>query len=295
MACLYCTSDGEDGVENLLKPQEKNLTPKELVNIIAQLHRHLGLTTVRFTGGEPLLYKQLPELIQGVYNIGIKNLSLTTNGILLEKQAPILKASGLTSINISLDAIDPLVFYKMSKRHDLSRTLRGIDTAVNHQLEVKINSVILKNINESQIIPLAQYAFGKNITIRFLEIMSMGHLFGKTDNYFFSQTEILHLINEHYSFSPAERTLSATANYWQTSEGNRFGIVANESQPFCSDCNRLRLDSFGRIYGCLSSNSPISVTQTSDKQLKAKLFDALAQKQSFKFKGSSINMLDIGG
>jgi cyclic pyranopterin phosphate synthase len=296
LACVYCTCGNEDSKENHLKGKDKILSTSGLLNTIKVLHKELALTTVRFTGGEPLLYKQLPELIKGVGELGIKELKLTTNGVLLERLAPGLKYAGLSSINVSLDAIEPEAFFVMSRRHDAERTIRGIKTAKACGIDVKINSVIMRGNNHKQIIPLLQFAFEQNITIRFLEIMSMGHLFGKADQYFFSQEDILEEISKYYRFKPLERAESATANYWQTMEGNKFGIVANESHPFCSDCNRLRLDAYGNIYGCLSSNSPISIKNlTTQAELRNKLKKALAQKQSVKFTGSSLSMLHIGG
>ena len=154
----------------------------------------------------------------------------------------------------------------------------------------------MRGKNQDQIIPLLQFAFEHGITIRFLEIMSMGHLYGSANQYFFSQEDILAEVRKYYSFRPVIRKKSATANYWKTSAGNKFGVVANESQTFCSDCNRLRLDSHGNIYGCLSSNSPVSIKGVDNKvELRYKLQEALAQKQAVKFKGSGLSMLDIGG
>src|SRR5690606_19238975 len=172
-----------------------------------------------------------------------------------------------TSINVSLDAIDPEVYHLMSRRHDLSRTLRGIEAAQRLGIEVKINSVVMKGLNDCQILPLLEYAFERKIRIRFLEIMAMGHLHDTADQHFFSQEEILSRIDTHYPAFPLPRKPSSTSNYWQTRDGNIFGIVANESEPFCSDCNRLRLDAYGNIYGCLSSNNPISILETESQHL----------------------------
>ncbi|MNL29746.1 Cyclic pyranopterin monophosphate synthase [compost metagenome] len=192
--------------------------------------------------------------------------------------------------------MDPATFFMMGRRHGLEQTLKGIDAALNAGIAVKINSVVMKGINDSQVIPLLKYAAEKQIIIRFLEIMAMGHLHGKADEYFFSAHELLNLIGKHYTFSPVQRKQAATANYWQTEEGNIFGIIANESKPFCTDCDRLRLDVYGNIYGCLSSDHPISIKNISDNnQLDTRLKEALAQKQPEKFTGSKLSMLYIGG
>jgi Molybdenum cofactor biosynthesis enzyme len=295
LACTYCTYGNDESKENYTQHKSNVISVHEMLNLIKRLHARLELTTIRFTGGEPLLYKDLTTLIARTSELGIDNLNLTTNGLLLQKIAPALKAAGLRSVNVSLDAIDPLTFFKMSRRHGLEQTLSGIEAAINEGIEVKLNAVIMKGMNDSQVIPLLKFAFSKNIKIRFLEIMSMGHLHGKIDEYFFSQKEILSLINRHYSFSPVSRSDSATANYWKTEEGHHFGIIANESHPFCADCNRLRLDAYGNIYGCLSNNNPVSITHTNTAGFDFKLREALAQKQSIKFTGSKLSMLHIGG
>lgn len=296
LACTYCSYSNEDNRKNHAERKGMGLKPKELMQMVAKLHERLNFDTIRFTGGEPLLYRELPALIKGARKIGISDLNLTTNGLLLERQVPALKAAGLTAINVSLDATDPLTFFMMARRHGLDQTLRGIDAALEAGIAVKINSVIMKGMNHNQIIPLLKYAADRQLIIRFLEIMAMGHLHGKADAYFFSQHELLQLIGTQYRFVPIPRKPGATANYWQTEEGNIFGIIANESQPFCTDCDRLRLDVYGNIYGCLSSNNPISIKDISEPPLlDLRLREALAQKQTIKFTGSKLSMLHIGG
>jgi cyclic pyranopterin phosphate synthase len=238
----------------------------------------------------------LPELIRSLNEIGIPKISMTSNGYLLGRQAAALKAAGLQAINVSLDAVDEPSFYKMAKRRHLDRVLNGIETALDLGIEVKLNAVIMRGMNEEQIIPLVDYAFGKNIPIRFLEVMSMGHLHHESDKYLFSQQELLDTIAAKYNFSRLPRKASATANYWQTATGNTFGIIANNSEPFCSDCSRLRLDAEGNMYGCLSSNHPIAMNpEDNEYLLQEKLQLAMSQKQLHHFVGSELSMLQIGG
>jgi cyclic pyranopterin phosphate synthase len=174
--------------------------------------------------------------------------------------------------------------------------MHGIDAAIEAGLSVKINAVVMKGINESQLLPLLEYAFSKNVIIRFLEVMAMGHLHQSANKYLFSRQEILDLAASNYTFHELPRTTSSTSEYWKTQQGNIFGIIANESEPFCHDCNRLRLDSDGNIYGCLSNNHPISLAGINDQeQLVEKLQEALSQKQAVRFVGSELSMLNIGG
>lgn len=294
LSCVYCTM-GEDEVKENNQHQH-TAQAVDLLQTIAQLHQALQLTTIRLTGGEPLLYHELVPLIKGIRGLGINNIKLTSNGFLLERLAQPMKDAGLRSINVSLDAVDENSFFKMSKRADVQRILNGIDAALAAGLEVKINAVIMKGMNEDQVLPLMQFAFERKIVIRFLEIMAMGYLHDRAAQYLYSQEALLQTIGTKYAFEKMDRAAGATANYWRTSCGNRFGIIANETEPFCSDCNRLRLDSNGNIYGCLSSNYPIALSPTDDDAtLHRKLQEAMNQKQLVRFTGSDLSMLHIGG
>ncbi|WP_419801428.1 GTP 3',8-cyclase MoaA [Mucilaginibacter sp.] len=291
--CFYCTMGSEEDINFDHRPQKPAAFFSQ---IISRLHENLDLETIRLTGGEPLLYRELPELIRNLKAIGISKISMTSNGYLLGRQAVALQQAGLKSINISLDAMDEVSFYKMAKRKHLDRILSGIDAALDCGIEVKLNAVIMKGMNQDQILPLVHYAFGKNIPIRFLEVMSMGHLHQDADRYLFSQQQLLDTIARKYQFKRLPRAASATSNYWQTTEGNTFGIIANNSEPFCSDCSRLRLDAEGNMYGCLSSNHPIKLNPAdNDFTLKEKLQLAMSQKQLHHFVGSELSMLQIGG
>jgi cyclic pyranopterin phosphate synthase len=274
------------------RPQKK---ASFFIDLIDKLHQRLNLDSIRLTGGEPLLYRELPQLIAGLKLANIPNIKMTSNGFLLERQVEVLKNAGLKSINISLDAIDEEVFYKMTKRNKVIRVIQGIDAAINCGIDVKLNAVIMKGLNESQILPLLDFAFTRNIPIRFLEVMAMGHLYNGVENHFVSQQQILDTISTKYQISPLPRKSSATANYWKTTCGQTFGIIANESAPFCQDCNRLRLDAKGNIYGCLSNNNPIAIAGSDSSTLTYKLQQAMQQKQLFKFAGSELSMLEIGG
>jgi cyclic pyranopterin phosphate synthase len=305
LGCIYCVApEAGDGQETGLPASAlreaptggQPLTVSALLGIISRLHGQLGLETIRLTGGEPLLYHGLVELVRGIRATGIPEIKLTTNGFLLERLARPLKEAGIGSVNISLDAVDEAVFFQMSRRHSVERIVRGIDAACEAGLDIKINTVLMKGINDSQVIPLLELAAARKIPIRFLEIMAMGHLHDQSARYLLSRDEILGVIGQRYRFVSMGRAPSATAHYWKTEEGHVFGIIANESEPFCGDCNRIRLDSSGNIYGCLSSNHPIPLdNMDSEEEWAVKLRQALEQKQSLRFTGSELSMLHIGG
>ncbi|MEO6520894.1 MAG: GTP 3',8-cyclase MoaA [Mucilaginibacter sp.] len=293
LGCIYCTMGTEDEVSYDHRPQSP---ATDLVKRIAALHSQLGLKTIRLTGGEPLLYRELEAVIRGIKALGIEDIRMTSNAFLLERHALKLKQAGLRSVNVSLDAIDGDSFFRMTRRKQLQRTLKGIEAAIDAGLEVKINSVIMRGQNHDQILPLLDYAIAHNIPVRFLEVMAMGHLYGNAEQHLFTQQDILNTIATKYNFIRLPRKPSATANYWQTEQGGVFGIIGNESEPFCQDCNRLRLDAEGNIYGCLSNNKPIALSgNESGEELNNKLQQAMQQKQSLHFVGSELSMMHIGG
>src|SRR4030095_5252093 len=257
--CTYCTQETEAKDKNSEVMRSSELNFQELIGLISKLHRSLNLRTIRLTGGEPLLYPRLVALVQVLYSMGIPEVKLTTNGFLLHRYARILKMAGLQNINVSLDALDEEVFLLISKRSQLQKVLEGIEAALSEGKNVKINSVIMKGENHNQLLPLLEFANKKVVVIRFLELMGMGHLHQNSGRYFFSQFEMLETISARYNVSRLSRKQGSTANYWRTEHDQIFGIIANDSEPFCADCDRLRLDSKGNIFGCLSNNDPISI------------------------------------
>ena len=299
LACTYCVDPSKTTkTANLLDkiPSQKGLSNDEYITIINKLNNILNFETVRLTGGEPTLYKQLTPLIKGIHEIGIPYIKMTSNGVLLENKAAELKQAGLTSINISLDAVNEETSFKISQRHSIKKILRGIDRSIEAGIGIKVNCVVMKGFNDEHIVELFEYCKTRNITIRFLELMQMGHLYNNFQQHFFSEKEIVDNISLHYNVTPLLREDGATAKYWLTEDGYKFGIVSNVSSPFCNDCNRLRLDSYGNIYGCLSDNTPISILECLDNEseLRDKIYEALMQKKT-KFSGSKLSMLHIGG
>ncbi len=292
-ACKYCVS--KDDIQ--YRTHHTSLSPEEYGNIVRKIHQINKLSTVRLTGGEPTLYKGLIDLVGILQEIGIPEIHLTTNGSHLEGQLDSLIQNGLTGINFSLDAIDKDIFRKLTGRDQIEKVLSCIDRALKYDISIKINTTLMKGINDSQIIPLLEYASSHGMAIRFLELMKMGHLYHNYHQYLFSEQEILSTIQTKYLIHPVERKASSTANYWLTEDGKKFGIIANESSPFCGDCNRLRVDYNGFLYGCLSVNYgfPLDQAVNDEEYMKDILVKAMSQKQKEKFVGSTLSMKAIGG
>lgn len=292
LACVYCV---EDDMPNGLSPKERasQLEPEQLIRIIGQMHALLDLQEIRLTGGEPLLYHGLDKLIAAIRAMGIPKIYMTTNAWLLAHR--IDEVADLDGINISLDALDEAAFFRVSRRKHLDRVLAGIDAALERGIPVKLNAAIMRGVNDDQVLPLLDYARGKQVPLRYLELMKMGHLHGHHEDYFYSAKAILNQIARREATSAVPREHASTARYWELADGYRFGIIANESHPFCQDCNRLRLDSQGQVYGCLSNPNGHSVAGLSDEAMQQALEKALAQKQGLRFEGSTLSMKAIGG
>lgn len=300
-SCVYCVYDNKPdhaAVNNYSSAsyQAKPLPSSDLIEIIRNLHRELKLGAVRLTGGEPLLYPRLVSIITAICDMGIANIGMTTNGHLLYNKAKMLYSAGLRSVNISLDALSEDTFIQMSRYNGLSRVMKSIDAALDNGLNVKLNTVVVAGRNNHEILPLLHFAMRKGIIIRFLELMPMGPLHERRDAMFFSSSQILEVIQSEYPIEALPGESGATADYWSISGKKAFGIIANDSSPFCNDCNRLRLDSYGNIYGCLSSLIPVPVspTMTSDA-MRSSLKLALTHKQTTHFVGNNRTMQSIGG
>ncbi|MFO7448087.1 MAG: GTP 3',8-cyclase MoaA [Ignavibacteriaceae bacterium] len=293
-SCSYCVTGNAIQERNNIKV----LDYTELAGLVLTLDNVLNFDSVRLTGGEPTLYNNLLPFIKLISSGGIKNITMTTNGFLLKQKAGELASLGIKEINVSLDAVDPDIFYLTTRRKCLDQVLEGIETALNAGISVKLNAVIMRSINEHQVLPLIEFALSKKIKLRYLELMRMGHLYSRNFmNYFFPMNEILEIIQSQYPVVTTYRDLSATAKYFVLEDGFEFGIIANETEPFCFDCDRLRLDSYGNIYGCISESMPEYIADISANKiaLKMKLNNALAHKQPLKFTGSSVSMIEIGG
>lgn len=292
-ACLYCVPN--DSTPQFSQEPAKPLAPEKHVEWVKKINHLVGLKAVKLTGGEPTFYKPIIKLISMLKEAGIPRVHLTTNATHLTKLSPGLKQAGLDSINVSLDAVNQDVFSKInSKHHKLKNVLNGIESALDVGLKVKINCTIMKNINDNQVLPVFEYGTDRGISVRFLELMKMGHLFHNHNIYFFSEKKILDKISQKYDFSPMIRTKSSTSKYWVTTDNREFGIISNHSSPFCDDCDKLRLDSQEKIYGCLSSSKRFSLKEK-DTNLNEILSLALKEKQDHAFKGSALSMKYIGG
>jgi cyclic pyranopterin phosphate synthase len=230
------------------------LTNTEIL-AIARAFAKLGIEKIRLTGGEPLLRKDLVPLVKELNGIdSIKDLSLTTNASLLPRYAQSLKEAGLSRVNISLDSLDEEFFKQMSGgRGSVQAVLDGIDAAVNAGLDLKVNMVVKKGANESEILPMVRYFRKCSLTLRFIEYMDVGNSNQWKLEEVISAKEILDTISREFKFRPIDPNYrgEVASRYQFNDIPLEFGIINSITKPFCSNCNRARLSADGKLYTCL--------------------------------------------
>ncbi|HEU5079511.1 MAG TPA: GTP 3',8-cyclase MoaA [Opitutaceae bacterium] len=235
--------------------EAKQLLSREELTRLIRAFAAYGVEKLRLTGGEPLLRPDLPELIRAAkQEIGLPEVALTTNGWLLEKFAPALKAAGLDRVNVSLDSLDPALFGRMNgKNFSVDRVLRGIDAATTAGLPVKLNMVVQRSMNDAEIEPLAEWARQKKLTLRFIEFMDVGNHNGwKTEEVVPAQ-EIVDRLRRRWpmtAIGPKYRG-EVAARYRYDDGAGEIGLISSITEPFCRDCNRARLSADGKLFTCL--------------------------------------------
>jgi cyclic pyranopterin phosphate synthase len=299
-ACTYCVADGKR-----LVAAEDELSADALGRAVAYLIEAAGIERLRITGGEPLVSPRLEPFLQQVAGLGLQDISLTTNGQLLSRKLPALLACGIKRLNVSLDTLDPLAFRRIARGGDLSTVLAGLQDARDAGLSIKLNMVPLRGQNLDQVLPLLDYCLERGFELRFIELMRMGHLARDPQGFqrqFVGLDELLAVIGARYEYQQADAPQDATALRYEIPGRGFFGVIANESVPFCRSCSRLRLSSTGWLHGCLSSSNRHFIGDLLDKPrhqalpaLQRLLVRALGDKQELAFSGGVTVMKIIGG
>jgi cyclic pyranopterin phosphate synthase len=265
-------------------PRREILTYEEIQRIVTIL-AGWGVEKIRLSGGEPLMRENVDKLVELLSHVsGITSLSMTTNGLLLAEKAAALKKAGLDSVTISLHSLKPERFTQITKG-PLDRVVAGIRAAKDAGFEpIKINSVIIRGCNEDEIVDLAALAISGDVMVRFIEYMPFdGQRLWESEKVV-SGAEILATIREHFDLIPAPRTLGSTAKIFRFASGvGEIGLITSITEPFCSDCDRIRLSADGKIVPCLFDKAgydlkPLLRGQASDAEVTNLLRDAVARK-----------------
>ena len=248
LRCQYCMPEQE----YTWLPREDILQFEEIDRLV-DVFLDLGVRKVRLTGGEPLLRKDIHILVQRLAaKSRIEDLAMTTNGVLLAQMAATLKDAGLHRLTVSLDTLDRDRFVQLARYDELDRVLAGIDTAAPLFPGMKIDTVIIRGLNDEEIVTMVEFAKTRHAEIRFIEYMDVGGATRWSWDQVVTRTELLARLADHYGgVEPLGNRGSAPADRFRLPDGTIFGIIASTTEPFCRDCDRSRLTADGMWYLCL--------------------------------------------
>lgn len=258
LKCIYCLPEDF----SLKSYDETKELSKENIFSIVDISKEIGINKIRLTGGEPLLRKDIIEIIEGIKKIGIDEIYLTTNGIFLSEKVENLKNAGLSGINISLDTLDKKQFKEITRGGNLLKVLEGIEKALKYDLKIKINSVIIKEINENEIKKLAELTLKNNIDVRFIELMPVGE--GKKF-VGIKNENILKLLQKLFQFDKEYIEINGVTRYYKIKNSvGKIGFISPINHCFCEMCNKIRITSDGNIKRCLNMNGHLNIKKYLD-------------------------------
>jgi cyclic pyranopterin phosphate synthase len=266
-------------------PRNDILSYEEIYRV-AVLFARLGINKIRISGGEPLMRRDIERLVALLSKIpGINSLSMTTNGFALAQKAAVLKEAGLTGLTVSLHSLKPERFSQITGGGPLDSVLAGIREAKASGIKpLKINAVIIRGCNEDETIDLASLAFFEDVTVRFIEYMPFDGQQMWSMEKVVSGKEIVSRLRDHYELEIERRESGSTAQIYRFADGKgKIGIITSVTEPFCSDCDRIRLSADGKIVPCLFDKTgfdlrPLLRGVASDKELEDFIISAVRQK-----------------
>ncbi|WP_027137338.1 GTP 3',8-cyclase MoaA [Gaetbulibacter saemankumensis] len=282
LRCTYCMP--EEGVT--LSPKSHLMTYEEIYDIAKTFVKH-GVTKIRLTGGEPLVRKDFPVILEKLASLPVE-LSITSNAVIIDKFTEVLKANGVKSLNISLDSLNPDKFHKITRRNEFNKVYNNILLLVKEGFKVKINAVLMKDFNENEIIDFINFTKDLPVSIRFIEFMPFdGNRWDMSK--MVSYAEIMDIVNTHFPTNQVIRLKDApndtSKNYKIKGFKGSFAVISSVTNPFCDSCNRLRLTANGQLKNCLfsSSESDLLTTLRAGKNIEPTIHKAVQGK--FKIRG----------
>ena len=267
LRCRYCMPP-----EDIAEKEHNDILSEDEIILVIKAASELGINKIRFTGGEPLLKKNIVSICRRTSEVkGINEICLTTNGILLPKFAAELKNSGVSRVNISLDTLKPEKYFYITNGGSLDKVLEGINCAEKSGFTIKINTVLIKNFNDDEIPELIKFTQSKNIDLRFIELMPMLKNF---PGEFIANSKILKIIPDLEYLG-----IDGVAKIYKLRNSlGRIGFISPMSELFCSKCNRIRLTSDGFIKPCLHSDAEFFIRNKTKDEIKSAIIQAIKAK-----------------
>jgi len=267
LRCIYCMKE-----DMKFLPKSKILSSEEINNICSTFI-DLGIKKIRITGGEPLIKKGMPIILdylgKKINNSNLEELTLTTNGTQLYKYAEVIKKNGIKRINVSLDTLDPKKYLKITRGGNLEQVLEGLNIAKKIGLKIKINTVALKNINISELDKLVYWCINKKFDITFIEVMPMDMENAIRLEQYYPLTKVRSFLEKRYSLENTNINTGGPSKYVKIKNSNqKIGFITPLTNNFCESCNRVRLTCTGRIYSCLGHNKFVDLKKALSKNKK---------------------------
>lgn len=292
LRCRYCLPERPDFL-----PKADLLTLPQLLTI-ARSFVDLGVTKVRVTGGEPLMRRDLPWLLDQLAQLPqLRELTLTTNGTRLANMASELRQAGVERINISLDTLSPERFARLTRNGDLRKVLAGIEAAVAAQFtRLRLNTVLMQGFNDDELTKLVQFACELGIDITFIEEMPLGDLGRSSVEHSLDGTTVLERLGRDFELQPSNHSSGGPARYWSlANSATRVGIIAPHTRNFCADCNRVRISSTGTLYPCLGHDTGTALGAAARKEDQAELERLIRAALATKPSGHQFDWQTAGG
>jgi GTP 3',8-cyclase len=281
--CQYCMP-----AEGLPWLERADLLTFEEIERLVRLLVAMGIEDVRLTGGEPLVRREFPKLV-GMLSVidGLRDLSLTTNGYLLERDAQALVEAGIGRVNVSIDSLQRDRFFQITRRDSLPQVLRGLEALARHPEvhPIKVNAVAMRGFTEEEAVPFAEFARSTAFQVRFIEFMPLDGDHAWTPDSVLTGDELRQIIHAVYPLDRVRREPSATARVFRFRDGRgEIGFINPVSEPFCADCNRIRLTAEGKLRTCLFSLHETDLREplrsgAGDSQLEQIVRDAVWRKE----------------
>jgi cyclic pyranopterin phosphate synthase len=281
--CQYCMP-----AEGLPWLERSEILTFEEIERLVRIMSGMGVTDLRLTGGEPLVRREFPRLVAMLAAVpGIEDLSLTTNGYLLDRQADALVEAGITRVNVSIDSLQRDRFFQITRRDSLPQVLRGLDAIARHERvrPIKVNAVAMRGFTEEEAVPFAEFARSTSFQVRFIEFMPLDGDHAWSPDQVLTGDELREIIARVHPLEEAPREPHATARVFRFADGRgEIGFINPVSEPFCADCNRIRLTADGKLRTCLFSLHETDLRGVlrdgaSDAEIESVIRDAVWRKE----------------
>ena len=279
LRCVYCMKE-----KMTFLPKNEILTLEEIERLCDNFI-DMGVKKIRLTGGEPLVRQDIITLIRNLNlkkkNTNLDEITLTTNGTLLEKYAKDLKKNGVNRINVSMDTINPKKYNEITRFGNLEKVITGIEVAIKENIKIKINTVAIKNFNEKELDDLIIWTDKNKIDITFIEVMPMEETDKSRHLQFAPLDKVFEKLNKKYNFYKIDKSTGGPAVYYSSSKiSNKVGFITPMTNNFCASCNRVRITSTGKLFMCLGQNDHVDFREIlrndySNDYIKEKIFLAM--------------------